>query len=121
MIKTRRKIRPIARKRYNFLYLLFAILFAISTGYIFVNFSPNHKFELSNFEIPILPIFLTSLSVFVFSFITFLLKRKLQGIIVFSFILFYLVIRLIGLTHWLFGVLIIALFITVELFILKKK
>lgn len=121
MEKTRRKIRPIARKRHNFIYLLLAILFAISTGYITVNFPPDHMFEIANIKLSIFPFFFISLSVFVFSLTIFLFKRKSQGTIIASFILAYLIIRLIGLTHWLFAVLIFSLFITLELFILKKK
>ncbi|KKQ34316.1 MAG: hypothetical protein US51_C0043G0004 [Microgenomates group bacterium GW2011_GWA2_37_6] len=121
MEKTRRKVRPIARKRHNFVYLLLAILFAILTGYIFLNFPPDYKFEIANIEIPILPIFLVSLTGFIFSACTFIFIQKLQGFIISSFILFYLVLRLIDLIHWIFAVMFLALFITVELFVLKKK
>lgn len=124
MEKTRRKsakLRPIARKRHNFIYLLLAILFGISTVYIFVTFPPEHSFALSNFGIPVLPIFLLSLTVFIFSSLTFIFIQKTQGIILSLLILFYLILRLIGLTHWIFLVMFIALFITIELFVLKKK
>ena len=125
MEKTRRKVRPIARKRHNYIYLLASILFAISTGYILFNFPPEYKIEISNFnipvQIPILPIFFLSLSVFVFSLITFLFFRKIQGAIFVIFILGYIAMRLAGLTHFIFLILVIALFATIELFILKKK
>ena len=123
MVKTRRKIKlkPIARKRRNYIYLLISILFAITTGYVFLNFPPDYKIPVSNFEIPILPIFLISLFVLIFSFLTFIFKRKVQGLIFSSFILVYLGLRLAGLTHWIFLFLILALFVTTELFILKKK
>ena len=124
MEKTRKKsnkLKPIARKRRNYIYLLFSILFAISTGYIFFNFPPGYKFPVSNFEIPILPIFFVSLGAFIFSFFTFIFKRKLQGLIFVLFVISYLALRLTGLTHWLFLFLILALFATIELFIYKKK
>jgi len=119
--KTRRKVRPIARKRHNYLYLLLAILFAITTGYIFINFPPYHKFTIANFGIPILPIFFTSLGLLIFSLSTFLFIQKYHGVVITLLFSGYMLMRLIGLTHWLFFVLILGLFITIELFILKRK
>ncbi len=121
MIKTRRKVRPIARKRHNFVYLLLAILFAISCGYIFLNFPPDYKFAVSSFMLPILPIFLASLLGFIFSSLTFVFIQKTQGIIISSFLLLFLILRLVGLDHWIFAILLLALFITAELFVIKKK
>ncbi len=122
--KSRRKtekVRPIARKRHNFIYLLLAILLGILTVYLFLNFPPNYKFPISNFGIPVLPIFLATLTAFIFSLLTFIFIQKTQGIIISLLLLLYLILRLLGLTHWLFALLFLALFITVELFILKKK
>lgn len=126
--KSRRKQtkpRPIARKRYNYLYLLLSILFFISTLYIFYNFPPGYNLNLSKInipvKIPIFPIFIISLSIFIFSIVTFITKRRLQGAIFIVFIISYLFMRIQGLTHWIFLGLLIALFITVELFIIKKK
>ena len=121
MEKTRRKVRPIARKRHNFVYLLLAILLTILTVYLFINFPPDYKLPISNFQLPILPIFLASLTGFIFSILTFIFIQKTQGIIISSLILLYLILRLIGLNHWIFLFLFLALFITIELFILKKK
>ena len=115
------KLKPIARKRHNFLYLLLAMLFGIITGYLLYSFPPTYKFPLSSIQIPILPLFLVSLAGFIFSSLTFIFIQKTQGIIVSFFVVLYLILRLIGLTHWIFLGLILALFITVELFIFKKK
>ena len=124
MEKTRKKsnkLKPIARKRRNYIYLLFSILFAISTGYIFFNFPPDYKFYISNFGIPVLPIFFISFATFIFSLITFIFKSRLQGLIFALFLIFCLILRLTVLKHWLFLALILALFATTELFIHKKK
>jgi hypothetical protein len=115
------KLKPIARKRFNFFYLLLAVLFAISTIYLILNFPPNYKIPVYKFSLPILPIFMASLAAFIFCTFTFVFKRKAQGIIVSIFVILYLILRLIGLTHWIFFILILALFTTTELFILKKK
>ncbi|MEK9176532.1 MAG: hypothetical protein AAB520_03750 [Patescibacteria group bacterium] len=121
MEKTRRKVRPIARKRHNYVYLLLSILLAISTAYLFINFSPDYKFTISNFGIPVLPLFFASLISFTFTSLTFFFIQKTQGIIISTLILFYLILRLLGLTHWIFAIMFLSLFITAELFVLKKK
>jgi len=114
-------VKKFDRKRRNFVYLLLAILFAIAVVYIFLNFPPDYKFKIGIFGIPILPFFFISLAIFIFSTITFLLIKKAQGILLVFFFLSYILMRLAGLTHWIFGLLFLALFITIELFILKKK
>lgn len=115
------KLKPIARKRHNFIYLLLAILFGIITAYLLYTFPPTHKFSISKLQIPVIPIFLISLTGFTFSTLTFIFIQKTQGIIISFFVILYLILRLIGLTHWIFLVLFIALFVTIELFVLKKK
>jgi len=124
LARSRRKIpklKPIARKRHNFIYLLLSILFGIIIFYLFYNYPPTYKFPLSKIQIPILPLFLISLAGFIFSTLTFIFIQKIQGIIISVFVILFLILRLIGITHWIFAVLFIALFITTELFILKKK
>ena len=119
--KTRRKLKPIARKRHNYIYLLISILLAIIISYLFVNFSPFHKFRISNISIPILPIFFASFGFLIFSLSTFIFIGKHHGVIITLVTLGYLIMRLIGLTHWIFLVLVLGLLIVLELFIIKKK
>lgn len=124
LLKSRRKnpkLKPIARKRHNFVYLLLAILLGILTVYIFINYPPTYKIPLWKIQIPIIPIFLATLSGFIFSTLTFIFIQKTQGIIISIFVIAYLILRLVGLNHWIFLVLFGALFITTELFIFKKK
>lgn len=121
VLKTRRKIKPIARKRHNYVYLLISILFLIATIYIVFNTSPNGNLMIKNFGIPSIPLFLISLFILLYFFFTFLLIKKIQGLLISGFNTFYVILRIIGLTHWLFLILFIALFITLELFLLKKK
>lgn len=115
------KLKPIARKRRNYIFLLLTILFGTLTFYLFYNLFPTYKFTVSNIQIPILPVFLFSLTGFIFSITTFLAKSRLQGIIFSVFITGYLIMRTQGLTHWIFLIIVIALFVTTELFIFKKK
>lgn len=115
------KLKPIARRRRNYIYLLLAILFAIFALYIIKNFPPFYKFPVMNIGIPVLPVFLITLAGFIYSILTFIFIQKTQGILVSFFIIIYLVLRLLGLTHWGFGVIILILFIVSEIYILKKK
>ena len=115
------KLRPIARKRHNYLFLLLAILSGILTIYLIVSSPPEESINLQYFTISIIPIFFISLSIFIFSLGSFLFFRPIQGIIFVIFILSYIAMRLIGLTHWIFLLLVITLFITIEFMILKKK
>jgi len=120
-VSRRRQIKPIARKRHNFFFLLLGVLFAISTVYIFLTFPPDYNLQLSNVAIPIFPVFIISFLLFLFSLITFIFIQKIHGILVSLFIFFYFLLRLFGLTHWIFAVLLFALFVTLEFFIRKQK
>lgn len=122
----RTRIRKIKKtsinfRNHNFIYLLFFILFIIITSYIIYNFPPNHNFNIINLSIPVFPFFLIFLSLSIFSLFTFLFIRKLQGFLFSAFILFYIFLKLLGLTHFIFAILLIALFITIQIFIFKKK
>lgn len=114
------KIKPIARRRRNYIYLLLAILLAISLLYILKNLPPSFAIPVSNTAIPILPIFFLLLIGFIYSLLTFIFIKKTQGILISFFIIIYLILRLLGLTHWVFGAIILILFIISEFFIFKK-
>jgi hypothetical protein len=115
------KVKPIARKRHNYIYLFLAILLGIGIGYIFINFPPSYKIPIQNFGLPILPFFLLAIAAFIYSTLTFIFIQKTQGILASVFITVYLILRIIGLTHWIFLALLLALFIAIELFLYKKK
>lgn len=115
------KVKPIARKRHNYAYLLASVLFLILISYLSVNYSPFHKFQISTLAVPILPIFFTLLGLLIFSLSTFVFIQKQHGVVLTLMILGYLLMRLIGLTHWIFLILVLGLLVALELFIIKKK
>lgn len=115
-----KKLKPIARRRRNYIYLLLAILFAISTLYIVRNLPPSERLLIMNIGIPILPLFFLSLTGFIYSLLTFIFIKKTQGILISFFVIIYLILRLIGLTHWAFGAIILILFLITEILILKR-
>ena len=116
-----KKIKPIARRRRNYIYILLAILLAIALMYIVKNLPPSYAIPVSNLKMPILPIFFLAFAGFIYSLLTFIFIQKTQGILISFFVILYLILRLLGLTHWGFGIIILALFITSEVFILRKK
>jgi hypothetical protein len=116
-----KKMKPITRRRHNYIYLLSAILLAITSLYILKNYPPFYQIPFMNVGIPILPLFFLSLAGFIYSLLTFIFIQKTQGIIVSFFIILYLILRILGLTHWAFGVIVLVLFIISEVYILKKN
>ncbi len=115
------KLSPIARKRHNYIYLILAILFGVATAYLFINYPPEYSFQLSNIGIPTLPIFLFCFIAAIFTALTFVFIQKTQGLIVSSLVLVFLLMRLAGLTHWIFALLLLALFIVLEFIVYKQK
>lgn len=115
------KLRPIARKRHNYIYLFLSILFAISLGYLIKNFPPGFDYPVMNIGIPILPLFFVLIAGLFFSLLTFILIQKTQGIIVSFFVITFLLLRFYGFNHWIFAVIIISLFIFTEVYVVLKK
>lgn len=89
------KLRPIARKRRNYVYLLIAILFGIISFFIVFNNPPSYKFTIMNISIPILPILLVTFTISIFSLFTFIFKKKVYGAVVSGIILSVLIFRLL--------------------------
>ena len=114
-MKTKRKFRQ------YFIFLPFSILFLALTAYIIFKLPPDYKFVVSNIRMPILPFFFVSLFAFIFSLVSFIFRNKQQGLIFASLIIFYLFLRYFELTNLLFLGLVLALFVTVELFLYKQK
>ena len=115
------KLRPIARRRRNYVYLLLTILLSIALMYVVKNLPPSSIIPVMEFGIPILPIFFLLIAGFIYTLLTFIFIQKTQGILVSFFVILYLILRLLGLTHWGFGIIIFALFIVSEIIILRKK
>lgn len=76
---------------------------------------------IANIGIPVFPILFTTLGLFIFSSATFIFIQKYHGVILSLLLSGYVLLRLVGLTHWIFAVMFIALFVFIELFMTKKK
>lgn len=109
------------RSKRNYSFLLLSVLFLIITGYILCNFAPKESFNLKIIKIPVLIVFLLSLSGFIFSLTTFILVRKMQGAIFTTFVLLYIFLRVAGLTHFIFLIILIVILIFIEIIIYKER
>jgi len=117
-------MRLTKEKRKTKLYLPYLFLAFIAfgfLGFLLINFPPNYSLKTINFTFPIIYLFLalTFLSLFLLG--TFIFRGRIHGIILSVLAMLYLVLRVIGIRQIFFLFLIIALFITIELLLRKKK
>ena len=115
------KLKPIARKRHNYIFLFISILLGILSLYLFIKFPPEHMFQVSNFMIPVIPIFLASLAGFIYFLTTFIFIQKTQAVILSILITTLLITRLLGFTHFIFLIMFLVIFGVVEVFVFKQK
>lgn len=108
------------RKKRPFLFLVISLLSLIGLSYLAFSFPPNWKFAIGSpvgeLKLEILLIFFTLLFLSVSSLASYLLNNVRRGVLVSVFTTTYFLFRLFHLTHPLFLVLLLGLFITIELF-----
>src|SRR6185437_4410298 len=84
--------------------------------------SSSISFPLEKFlQIPILIVFFALLSLSIFSISTYSFTSKIHGGLITGFIVVYLIFRLSHLTNLFFLILLLALFITLELFFSNRR
>lgn len=101
----------------------FLTFFSPNTNIVFSQLFPsNLPFSVMTFaQIPTLFLFFSLLTLFLFSTSTYLFKSKKHGILLVVFVITYLLFRLNHLTHPFFFILLLALFLTLELFVSNRK
>lgn len=109
------------RKKRQFFFLVLTILSLIATLLVIFFLSPNHNLALGPLTLSPLIIFFIPLGIFFFSLPTFVLKSPKHGILLSLFVISYLIFRLTGLTHPIFLVLLIGLFLTLELLFSNRQ
>jgi len=120
--KTVKKTLPIKRNKFHWIFwsllsIIFTGLFIIVVMY----FSPKSNITLMNVRFSSLIPFLFFLFCMLFSWITLITKSKAHGILIACFFVIYLLFRLNRLTDPFFLILLLALFVTLELFISNKR
>lgn len=108
-------------KKHPWPLLLFSIIFFGIIGYWIVNFSPNYLIPLGTVKFSILIPFFVLLFLGIYSFIAYLTISFLQGLILGGAFIVYLLLRYFGITHILFGLLLLAIVISLEFALYKKK
>jgi hypothetical protein len=115
------KIKPFRKRKISisFKSLFLIIIPFIALCFLIMYFSPSYTIKIYNFQIPILYAFFIILFLFLFFLVRSLFKSKKHGFLIAIFFIIYLLFRINSLTHPLFLFLLIALFLTLELFFTK--
>ena len=118
------------RRKRSFWLLVLSLLSLAALIYLIVSFSPSSKLHLplgalakwgiTNYQLPILPVFFLLLFTFLFSLLSYLSRNLRRGATIGLLIITYLTFRMLNLDSPLFIVLLIALFISLELFFKKR-
>jgi hypothetical protein len=83
---------------------------------------PNLSFPLEKFvQIPTTILFFILFSIFIFCTSSYILKSKTHGVLITGFLIIYLIFRLTHLTNPFFLILLLALFVTLELFVSNRR
>lgn len=108
-------------KKHPWPLLILSILFLGFLGYIVINWSPSYVFSVGTLKISLLIPFFILLFAGIYAFVAYLMISSLQGLIIAGTIIAYLLLRFFGITHPLFGILLLAMLISIEFAIYKKK
>lgn len=109
------------QKKHPWPLLILSIIFLGLVGYAIFNFPPNYNFQINFIKIPIIIPFFIFIFLGVYSFVAYFTISFLQGLVFSVAVILYLVLRFFGLGHPLFGLLLLAMLISIEFAIYKKK
>src|SRR3989304_6596763 len=109
------------RRGRKFYFLVLSIISLVSLLYLVFVFPPTYQFQISNFKFQILYPFFFLLFSFLYFLFSFLFASKRRGLFVGAFAVTYFVLRLNNLTHPLFLILPLILFVSLELFFINRK
>ncbi|HZQ29851.1 MAG TPA: hypothetical protein VFA93_02115 [Patescibacteria group bacterium] len=109
------------RKQRPVLLAALSILFLFTLFYLIIFTSPDKSLTIGNLKLSPTQLFFVSFFVFSLSLFTFIFKALAQGLLISFLIVGFLILRLNNLTHPIFVVLLIALFIALELLFRRKK
>lgn len=110
-----------AAKKHPWPLLLLGIIFFIFLGYGITNWSPDFTIVIGSLKISILLLFFILLFAAMYTIIGYFTISSLQGFIFATAVIIYLLLRYFGITHPLFGLLLLAMLISIEFAIYKKK
>lgn len=108
------------RKKRPFKLLILTLLSAGALYYIAVNFPPNYQLLITNYKIPIVYVFFLLFFLFSSTFFAFFLNYIRRGFFLGAAVTTYLLLRYLNLTHPLFALGLLAIFLALELVFTKK-
>lgn len=118
------------RRKRPFLLLVLSLLSLAGLLYLIITFPPSAQFSLplealakwgiTNYKLPITLVFFLLLFTFLLSLISYLLRSPRRAALIGILIITYLIFRMLHLNSPYFLLLLIALFITLELFFKKR-
>ena len=119
------------RRKKSFWLLVFSLLSLASLIYIIFFLSPSSqlhlplealaKWGITNYQLPILPLFFALLFIFLFSLFAYFLSNTRRGLFSALFVTTYLLLRFFHLTHIFFLIILISLFVTFDLLFRNRK
>ncbi|MDO8657939.1 MAG: hypothetical protein Q7K55_04315 [Candidatus Levybacteria bacterium] len=109
------------RKKIPLWLLILSILSFGALIYLIFFLSPSDKFFTTSFDLSTIYIFLICSFLFIFSSVAYLLRNIKRGIFSGTFVALYLTLRLNHLDQSFFLIILIALFVTIDLFFSRQN
>lgn len=108
-------------KKHPWPLLIFSVIFFGIVGYLVLNFPPDYIISLGSLKISLLIPFFVGLFLGVYTLAAYFTISFLQGVLLAGATIAYLLLRYFGITHILFGLLLLAIVVSLEFALYKKK
>ncbi|MBI2613833.1 MAG: hypothetical protein HYW62_03595 [Candidatus Levybacteria bacterium] len=108
------------RRKRPFWLLVISLLSLAGLLYLIFFLSPSHELQITNYQLPITIPFFFILFFFLFSLISYFLRNARRAALIGLLIITYFIFRILHLSSPYFLFLLIALFISLELFFKKR-
>ena len=109
-----KKTKYFYKRNFSLKYLIYSLFFLAATVVLIIYFPPTYQASIMHFRLSIMiPFFIVFFLLFYFLGML-LLRSKKHALIIASFFVFYFLFRLNNLTHPLFLILMLALFLVAE-------
>ena len=109
-----RGIKSFHKRNLSLKYLIYSLFFFVATVALIIYFPPTYQISIMRFRLPIMIPFFIVIFLLLYCLGMLFFRSKKHGLIIASFAVSYLLFRLNNLTHPLFFILLLALFLVVE-------
>lgn len=115
-----RGVKSFYKRGLSLKYFIYSLLFFAVTVALIVYFPPSYELPVMGFRLSIVVPFFIILFLFIYCLGRLIIRSKKHAIIIGLFVVSYLLFRLNGLTHPLFLILLIALFLVIEFLFTRR-